>query len=131
MPLTDGIGVMDKNIAKKLAHLKRKKRVRKKVFGATGRPRLSVFRSLKHIYAQIIDDVEGKTLVAASSVSPEIRGVKVEGGKEGVAKKVGELIAEKAKAQGISTVSMDRSGFKYHGRMKALAEGARGKGLQF
>lgn len=120
-----------KNIAKKLAHLKRKKRVRKKVFGATGRPRLCVFRSLKHIYAQIIDDVEGKTLVSASSLSPEIRETKVEGGKEGMAKKVGELIAEKAQAQGITAVCMDRSGYKYHGRVQSLAEGARGKGLQF
>ncbi len=122
---------MDKNIAKRLAHLKRKKRVRKKLEGTAERPRMSVHRSLNHIYAQIVNDVEGRTLVACSSMSPEFRGSKVEGGKKGIAKKVGELIAEKALAQGINQISFDRSGYKYHGRVQSLADGAREKGLIF
>ena len=115
--------------------LRRKKRVRKKVFGTPERPRLSVYRSLKHIYAQIIDDTRGHTLVAASSLSPEIRErweeLKKEGGKTAVARAVGELIGKRALEAGIKKVVFDRGGFKYHGRVKALAEGARAAGLEF
>jgi len=115
--------------------LRRKKRVRKKVFGTPERPRLSVYRSLKHIYAQIIDDTRGHTLVAASSLSPEIRErweeLKKEGGKTAVARAVGELIGKRAVEAGIKKVVFDRGGFKYHGRVKALAEGARAAGLEF
>nr|WP_038041643.1 50S ribosomal protein L18 [Thermodesulfobacterium hveragerdense] len=117
------------------ARLKRKKRVRKKVFGTPERPRLSVYKSLKNIYVQIIDDVTGHTLVAASSLSPEIREkiaeLRSEGGKIEVAKAVGELIAKKALEKGITKVVFDRGGFKYHGRIKALADAARAAGLQF
>ncbi len=114
---------------------RRKKRVRKKVFGTPERPRLSVYRSLKHIYAQIIDDTQGHTLVAASSLSPEIRErweeLKKEGGKTAIARAVGELLGKKALEAGIKRVAFDRGGFKYHGRVKALAEGARSAGLEF
>jgi large subunit ribosomal protein L18 len=120
------------------ARLRRKKRVRKKIFGYPERPRVSVFRSHKHIYAQIINDVEGHTLVALSSLSPEVRAkieeLKSKGeikGKVDVARLVGRMLAEKAKAKGITKVVFDRNGYKYHGRVKALAEGLREGGLQF
>jgi large subunit ribosomal protein L18 len=120
------------------ARLRRKKRVRKKIFGYPERPRVSVFRSHKHIYAQIINDVEGHTLVALSSLSPELR-TKVEElkskgeikGKVDVARLVGRMLAEKAKEKGITKVVFDRGGYKYHGRVKALAEGLREGGLEF
>ncbi len=106
-------------------------RVRKKVFGTPERPRLCVFRSLKHIYAQIIDDTRGVTLAAASTLSPEIRS-RV-GGKKNIeaARLVGQLIAEKAKERGITKVVFDRAGYKYHGRVAALADAARENGLDF
>jgi len=120
------------------ARLRRKKRVRKKIFGYPERPRVSVFRSHKHIYAQIINDVEGHTLVALSSLSPEVRAkieeLKSKGelkGKVEVARLVGRMLAEKAKAKGITKVVFDRNGYKYHGRVKALAEGLREGGLEF
>jgi large subunit ribosomal protein L18 len=109
--------------------IRRHRRVRKKVRGTAERPRLSVFRSLKHIYAQIINDEEGQTLVAASSLSPEIRGM--QGTKTDIARAVGRLIAQKALEKGITKVVFDRGGYKYHGRVKALAEGAREAGLLF
>lgn len=120
------------------ARLKRKKRVRKKMFGYPERPRVSVFRSHKHVYAQVINDVEGHTLVALSSLSPEVR-AKVEElkgkgefkGKVDVARLVGRMLAEKAKEKGITKVVFDRGGYKYHGRVKALAEGLREGGLEF
>jgi large subunit ribosomal protein L18 len=120
------------------ARLKRKKRVRKKIFGYPERPRVSVFRSHKHVYAQVINDVEGHTLVALSSLSPEVR-AKVEElkgkgevkGKVDVARLVGRMLAEKAKEKGITKVVFDRGGYKYHGRVKALAEGLREGGLEF
>ena len=102
-------------------------RLRKKLSGTTERPRLAVHRSLKHISAQIIDDTTGNTLVAASSVE---KGVEATGNAAG-AKKVGALLAERAKAKGISTVVFDRGGFKYHGRVASLADGAREAGLEF
>ena len=103
-------------------------RVRKKISGTPEAPRLSVYRSNKHIQAQIIDDTKGITLVSASSLE---KGFECEGTKTDAAKKVGEAIAERAKAKGIDTVVFDRGGYLYHGRVKALAEGAREGGLQF
>ena len=108
--------------------LKRHKRVRAKISGTPERPRLNVFRSETNIYAQIIDDVAGKTLVSASSLDKAFdgRGSNCEG-----AKKVGLMVAERAKAAGITTVVFDRGGYVYHGRVAALAEGAREGGLEF
>jgi large subunit ribosomal protein L18 len=115
---------------KKLTHLKRKKRVRKKIWGDEDRPRLSVFRSARNIYAQIIMDTTGQTLVQVSSLSPEIRETKVPG-KVALAQKVGALLAQKAMEKGIKKVVFDRNGFLYHGRIKAVSEGARQAGLEF
>lgn len=116
---------------KKAARLKRKVRVRKKVLGTTQRPRLNVFRSAKHIYAQLIDDTTGATVVAASTAMDEISaGLKYTGNVE-AARKVGAEIATKALAKDITTVVFDRNGFLYHGRVKALAEAAREGGLTF
>ncbi|HDN79353.1 MAG: 50S ribosomal protein L18 [Chloroflexi bacterium] len=113
------------------ARKRRHKRVRKKVFGTPERPRLNVFRSLKHIYAQIIDDTVGHTLVAASTLDPELRG-KLDGmTKTEQARQVGLLLARRALAKGIKKVVFDRGGYKYHGRVKALAEGSRQGGLEF
>ena len=108
--------------------LRRHKRVRGKIAGTPERPRLNVFRSETNIYAQIIDDVAGKTLVAASSLE---KSFECEGTKTDAAKKVGMILAERAKANGIETVVFDRGGYVYHGRVAALAEGAREGGLQF
>ena len=108
--------------------LKRHKRVRGKISGTPERPRLNVFRSETNIYAQIIDDTKGVTLVSASSLE---KGFEGPGSNCEAAKKVGEAIAERAKAKGIETVVFDRGGYLYHGRVKALAEGAREGGLQF
>ena len=113
------------------ARKRRHKRVRKKVFGTPERPRLNVFRSLKHIYAQIIDDTVGHTLVAASTLDPELRGKLNGKTKTEKAREVGLLIAKRALAKGIKKVVFDRGGYKYHGRVKALAEGAREGGLEF
>jgi large subunit ribosomal protein L18 len=121
----------DKNILKAERLQRRKYRVRKSVFGSTQRPRLSVFRSDKHIYAQLIDDHAGRTLVAASSTLDDVRGELKNGGNIAAAKKVGRAIAEKAKAAGISLVAFDRGGRQYHGRIKALADAAREGGLKF
>jgi large subunit ribosomal protein L18 len=122
---------MNKNIAKKQTYLKRKKRVRKKIWGTIEQPRLSVFRSARHIYAQIVNDDQGMTLVAVSSMSKEIGERAIEGAKKGIAKKVGELLAERALSKGIQRICFDRGGYKYHGRVGSLAEGARHKGLDF
>ncbi len=108
--------------------LKRHKRVRAHISGTAERPRLNVFRSDAHIYAQIIDDVAGKTLVAASSTEKDFTEY---GGNAEAAKKIGLLIAERAKAKGIENVVFDRGGYLYHGRIKALADGAREGGLSF
>ncbi|MHB9028150.1 MAG: 50S ribosomal protein L18 [Candidatus Latescibacterota bacterium] len=110
---------------------KRAKRVRRTVTGSSDRPRLSVSRSLKNVYVQLIDDVKGVTLIGLASVGPEIRNMKIEDGKVGVAKAVGKLLAEKAKAIGITRIVFDRAGYLYHGRVKAIAEGAREGGLEF
>jgi len=114
-----------------LARKRRHRRVRKKVVGTAERPRLNVFRSLKHIYAQVIDDDKGDTLVAASTLDPELR-EKLNGlTKTEQAELVGKLVAERALALGIKKVVFDRGGYKYHGRVKALAEGSRKAGLEF
>ena len=112
----------------KAQRLKRHKRVRAKISGTPARPRLNVFRSLNHIYAQIIDDVNGNTLVAASSVEKDFGAT---GGNCEAAKKVGQLVAERALKAGIENVVFDRGGYVYHGRVQALAEGARESGLKF
>ena len=117
---------------KKLRREKIRKRVRSKIFGTPERPRLSVYRSLKHIYAQIIDDTRGHTLVAMSSLSKEIRDeVKNAKTKTEVSRIVGLALAIKALEKGITKVVFDRNGYKYHGRIKALAEAAREGGLIF
>ena len=110
------------------ARIKRHNRVRNKISGTPERPRLNVFRSAKHIYAQLIDDISGVTLVAASSLEKDFEG---NGGNKEAAKKVGQMIAKKAVDKGISEVVFDRSGYLYHGRVAELAEGAREGGLQF
>ena len=110
------------------ARLKRHRRVRGKISGTAECPRLNVFRSANNIYAQVIDDVKGVTLAAASSLDKEFAG---NGGNKEAAKKVGELIARRAAEKGIETVVFDRGGFIYHGRVKELAEGAREGGLKF
>ena len=106
-------------------------RVRKKISGTPERPRLNVFRSLKHIYAQIIDDTTGTTLVAASTVDKELKGKLTSGSNKEAAREVGKLIASKAAEKGIKQVVFDRGGYLYHGRVKELAEGAREGGLEF
>ena len=106
-------------------------RVRMKVSGTSDRPRLSVYRSVGHIYTQIIDDRTGHTLVSASSVDKEVKKGLKGGGNFAAAKSVGKIIADRAKAAGVSKVVFDRGGYKYHGRVKALADAAREAGLQF
>lgn len=116
---------------RQVSRSRRKKRIRKTLSGTQERPRLSVFRSDKHIYAQIIDDTTGLALAASSTLSPEFRNMAPPKGKVDAAKKVGELIAQKAKEKGISKVVFDRNGFIYHGRVQALADAARQAGLDF
>jgi large subunit ribosomal protein L18 len=111
--------------------MKRKKRVRSHLKGTLERPRLNVFRSLNHIYAQAIVDTNGKTLVSASTLSPELKESLGVSGNVEAAKKVGELIAKKCLEKGIQKVVFDRNGYLYHGRVKALAEAARTNGLIF
>ena len=122
---------MSQSQIREAARQKRKARVRTRIFGTEQRPRLSVFRSAKHIYAQLVVDATGSTILAASTLSPEIR-AELEGLKKSdAAKKVGELIGRKAAEKNIRKVVFDRNGFLYHGRVKALAEGARASGLEF
>ena len=116
---------------KKVKRQKRHRRARFYLAGTSEKPRLAVFRSLHHIYAQIIDDDKGVTLVAASSVEKDMREKNVAGGNKEGAKQVGARIAEKAKEKGITAVVFDRGGCQYHGRVKELAEGARAAGLKF
>jgi large subunit ribosomal protein L18 len=113
---------------RRVARLRRHRRVRKRVVGTTDRPRLCVFRSARHIYAQIVDDVSGRTLVAASTLDASLRGA--DGRKAQRAKGVGALIAERAKAAGVTRVAFDRGGYAYHGRIAALADAAREGGLE-
>lgn len=121
----------DKNKLKAKRLERRKLHVRKAVFGEPERPRLSVFRSDKHIYAQVIDDLAGRTLVAASSTAADVRGDLKNGGNVEAAKRVGKAIAQRAVAAGITAVAFDRGGRRYHGRIKALADAAREGGLKF
>ncbi len=110
---------------------RRKLRIRRKISGTPERPRLSVFRSLKHIYAQVVDDVAGKTLAHVSTLNKDLKPQADEAKKSDAAKLVGKTIAEQLKAKGITKVVFDRNGYLYHGRIKALAEGAREGGLEF
>ncbi|HIC88140.1 MAG TPA: 50S ribosomal protein L18 [Anaerolineae bacterium] len=113
------------------ARKRRHMRVRRKVVGTPERPRLNVYRSLRHIYAQVIDDQAGRTLVAASTLDPEIRDRLVGLDKTAQARLVGELVAKRALARGVKQVVFDRGGFLYHGRVRALAEASREAGLEF
>jgi large subunit ribosomal protein L18 len=110
---------------------RRHRRVRSKISGTPERPRLNVFRSSQHIYAQVIDDQDGRTLVAASSLDPQLREELARGANKDAAKKVGEALAQRALDKGITEVVFDRGGYLFHGRVKALADGAREKGLKF
>ena len=121
----------DKNVVKQKQLQRRKWSIRASVFGTAERPRLSVFRSDKHIYVQIIDDMAGRTLVATGTTLVEIRGDLKNGGNIEAAKRVGKDIAKQAVAAGIKTVCFDRGGRRYHGRIKALADAAREGGLSF
>jgi len=113
------------------SRLKRKARIRRKLAGTTERPRLTVYKSLKHIYAQVVDDTTGRTLAFASSLSKDLKGKDAEGDKRADAKRVGALIAEKCKAAKVEMVVFDRNGFPYHGRIAAVADAAREAGLKF
>jgi large subunit ribosomal protein L18 len=120
---------MDKTTAKTIRRERRKKGMRKTMSGTPSRPRLSVFRSLQHIYVQVIDDLAGRTVASASSL--DVDGVARKGGNVNAAKEIGKAIADRAKKAGVTAVVFDRNGFRYHGRVKAVAEGAREGGLQF
>ncbi|MFH0703089.1 MAG: 50S ribosomal protein L18 [bacterium] len=122
---------MIKNKNKKESVSKRHKRIRVKISGTTERPRLSVYRSNKHIYAQIIDDIKGVTLVSAGTVESDLKNKFSNGGDIKAAKEVGQLVAQRAKNIGIEKVVFDRGGFIYHGRIAALADAARESGLSF
>ena len=118
---------VSKNVRRQKVH----RRIRSRVRGLSPAPRLNVFRSLKHIYAQVVDDARGHTLVSVSSCDQEVRKTLKSGGNIAAAKVVGQALAERAKAAGISRVVFDRGGYTYHGRVKALAEEARKQGLKF
>ena len=120
---------MTKLTTRTASRTKRHERIRLRLAGTASRPRLAVFRSLNHIYAQVIDDTSGQTLAAASSLESGLRGA--EGTKLADAKRVGQLVADRAKAAGVDKVVFDRAGFQYHGRVRSLAEAAREAGLDF
>jgi large subunit ribosomal protein L18 len=122
---------MDQQRTKHRRQLRRRRHVRRQITGTAERPRLSVFRSSKHIYAQLIDDLSGATLAAASSTNPEMRSGTPYGGNVKAAVVVGKKLAEAAKAKGINKAAFDRGHYRYHGRIKALADAAREGGLQF
>jgi large subunit ribosomal protein L18 len=126
---TASLSARQKSSQRRVARLRRHRRVRKRVLGSQERPRLVVFRSARHIYAQIIDDISGRTLAGASTLDAALRGQ--DGNKTAAASRVGALVAERAKAAGIAAVVFDRGGYIYHGRVAALADGAREGGLQF
>jgi large subunit ribosomal protein L18 len=119
---------MIRKIEKKEIRNRIHRRIRRKLSGTAERPRLAVFRSVAHIYAQVIDDAQGQTLVSASSVDKD---GKTKGGNVAAAKAIGKLVAERAKEKGIKSVVFDRGGYQYHGRVKALADAAREAGLEF
>ncbi|MFW5682399.1 MAG: 50S ribosomal protein L18 [Phycisphaeraceae bacterium] len=118
---------MEKNRHKRLRRSRRRAGIRKRIFGTPEQPRLSVYRSAKHIYAQVIDDVSGRTLASASTVDQKLEA----GGNVAAAQQVGKTLAERAKSAGLQKVALDRGGFRYHGRVKALADAAREGGLKF
>ncbi|AKL97038.1 50S ribosomal protein L18 [Clostridium aceticum] len=122
---------MIKKVSKNLTRMKRHQRVRNKVSGTAKRPRLNVYRSLNNIYAQVINDENGQTLAAASTMDKEIKQQAEATGNQNAAKLVGQLVAKRALEKGITTVTFDRGGYIYHGRVKAMAEGAREAGLNF
>ena len=122
---------MDKNQAKRASIATKKLRIRKNVFGTAERPRLSVYRSEKHIYGQIINDIDGKTLFSASTIAKDLAAQVKDLDPTAAAKAVGEALAAKAVSGGVTAVVFDRNGRKYGGRLAALAEGARSKGLNF
>ena len=121
---------MNREKAKWLRRWKRHRRTRKRIHGTAERPRLSIYRGLKNIYCQLIDDDESKTLIAVSTLSPEARGEADYGGNANAARALGKMLAEKALGHGIKRVVLDRGGCKYHGRIAALADGAREVGLK-
>lgn len=122
---------MEHTLKKQEKRIQRKKRIRKKIFGTSECPRMSVYRSLNHCYVQLIDDSANRTIMGMSTLSKELKGILDKTGNTDAARKLGELMAGKAIEKNIKTVVFDRNGFLYHGRVKALAEGAREKGLQF
>lgn len=122
-----GVQRLSRNVHRQRVH----QRVRTKLSGSPERPRLCVYRSLGHIYAQVIDDQSGKTIVSASSVDKDTKKGLKGGGNVAAAKVIGKAVAERAKAAGVTKVVFDRGGYKYHGRVKALADAAREAGLQF
>jgi large subunit ribosomal protein L18 len=122
---------VDHLVKKHKRRAKRKKRIKKKILGTAGRPRLSVYRSLNHFYVQLIDDSESSTLLGLSTLSKELKENIGKTGNADAARKLGELVAQRAIEKNIKQVVFDRNGFLYHGRVKALAEGARSKGLKF
>ncbi len=113
------------------ARLKRKRRIRKKILGTSDRPRLTIFRSARHIYAQLIDDTKGSTIVSASSIEESVKGGQAFDSKKSQAVHIGKLIAERAISKGVKKVVFDRNGYLYHGRVKAISDGAREAGLEF
>ncbi|HCH63690.1 MAG: 50S ribosomal protein L18 [Deltaproteobacteria bacterium] len=121
---------MSKSNQKRTARFRRKAHIRKSIRGTAARPRLSVFRSASHIYAQVVDDVSGRTIVAANTLQAGLKGDGDGGNIEG-AKRIGAAVAERALAEGVQKVVFDRNGFLFHGRVKALADAARAAGLQF
>lgn len=120
---------MNKNVSKQVRRARRRVGIRKRLSGTTACPRLSIYKSLNHMYAQIIDDLQGKTLVASSTADKGLKLGKT--GNSAAAAAVGSALAEKAKAAGIKEVAFDRGGFRFHGRVKALADAARKSGLKF
>jgi large subunit ribosomal protein L18 len=114
-----------------MARLRRQKRVRKKIRGTAERPRLTVFRSTRHLYVQLIDDTSGRTITGLSTLSPDLKGKLKGGGNIDAAKKLGQAVARRAQDKGVTEVVFDRNGFLYHGRVKALADAAREGGLKF
>jgi large subunit ribosomal protein L18 len=123
-------GIMSMIEVKEQRRQRRKMRVRRRVFGTAERPRLTVFRSLQNIYAQMIDDEAGRTVVEASSVSKELREAVKYGGNAAAAAQVGALLAKRAVAKGVKEATMDRNGYRFHGRVKALAEAVRKAGIK-
>lgn len=122
---------MEHILKKQKNRLQRKKRIRKKIVGTSERPRMSIFKSLNHCYVQLIDDTAQKTILGVSTLSKELKAALDKTGNVDAARKLGCLVAEKALEKNISRIVFDRNGFLYHGRVKAIAEGAREKGLQF